>query len=87
MGNIDSVPVVSKLRSLGEYTFGYPESALRTQENVLFQNTYPVISQIQSFVYIANGDHKSGLELQTKFVEDMEAVIDGIPVLDHLNRH
>ena len=49
MGNTDSIPVVSQVKSLVQVIGGDEEGALKTQEN--FQRTGPIASQINSLVH------------------------------------
>ena len=84
MGNTDSVPVVSQVKSLVQYIGGDPGGALATQENFAYNNTFPVISQIASAGYAIGGDMDRARNLQEKFASDMENVIDSIPVAGHI---
>ena len=49
MGNTDSIPVVSQVKSLVQVIGGDEKGALKTQEN--FQRTGPIASQINSLVH------------------------------------
>jgi len=84
MGNTDSVPVVSQVKSFVQYASGDPAGALATQENFAYNNTFPVISQIASAGYAIGGDYDKAEDLQKKFAKDMERVIDSIPVAGHI---
>ncbi len=84
MGNTDSVPVVSQMKSLVQYIGGDSAGALGTQQNFAYNNTFPVISQIASAGYAIGGDMDRAEDLQKKFAKDMERVIDSIPVAGHI---
>ncbi|CAG7678979.1 unnamed protein product [Allacma fusca] len=84
MGNTDSVPVVSQMKSLVQYIGGDSAAALSTQQNFAYNNTFPVISQIASAGYAIGGDLGRAKNLQEKFAKDMESVIDSIPVAGHI---
>jgi hypothetical protein len=84
MGNTDSVPVVSQAKSLVQYIGGDSAGALRTQQNFAYNNTFPVISQIASAGYAIGGDNERALDLQKKFADDMQKVVDSIPVAGHI---
>ena len=49
MGNTDSIPVVSQVKSLVQVIDGDAEGARRTQEN--FSKIAPVVSQVRSLVH------------------------------------
>jgi len=55
MGNTDSIPVVSQLKSLVQVIGGDSAGALKTQENFAYNNTFPVVSQIASAGYAIGG--------------------------------
>jgi len=84
MGNTDSIPVVSQLKSLIQYASGDAAGALKTQESFAYNNTFPVISQIASAGYAIGGDTERAKDLQIQFAKDMERVIASIPVAGHV---
>ena len=51
MGNTDSVPIVSQIKSLVQVASGDAEAAKETQEN--FIRLAPVVSQVNSLVAYA----------------------------------
>lgn len=55
MGNTDSIPVVSQVKSLAQFAGGNSAAALATQENFAYRNTFPVVSQIASAGYAIGG--------------------------------
>ena len=75
MGNTDSVPVVSQMKSLVQYIGGDQPGALQTQQNFAYNNTFPVISQIASAGYAIGGEMDKAKNLQEKFAQDMDSVI------------
>jgi len=84
MGNTDSIPIVSQIKSFTEYVAGDAAGARHTQENFAYNNTFPVISQIASAGYAIGGDPGRAKDLQEKFAKDMERVIGTIPVAGHI---
>lgn len=70
MGNVDSIPVISQAKSLGQVIVGDVEGATRTQEN--FADNCPVVSQTKSFVQVCAGDIEGARKTQEKFVKDIE---------------
>lgn len=84
MGNTDSIPVVSQAKSLTQFAFGDAAAARATQNNFLYNNTFPVTSQIASLGYAIAGDNDKALDLQKKFADDMVRIIDSIPVAGHI---
>ncbi|ODM97158.1 DNA polymerase beta [Orchesella cincta] len=84
MGNTDSVPVISQLKSLTQWSFGDAQAARTTQNNFIFNNTFPVLSQITSLGYAIAGENGKALDLQKKFADDMQRIIDSIPVAGHI---
>ena len=52
MGNTDSIPIVSQIKSLVQVASGDAEAAKQTQEN--FVRLAPVVSQVNSLVAYAS---------------------------------
>ena len=70
MGNVDSVPVISQLKSLGQVIVGDVDDARETQEN--FADNCPIVSQAKSLVQVCAGDAEGARQTQLKFVKDVE---------------
>lgn len=83
MGNTDSIPVVSQVKSLTQFAFGNATAARETQNNFLYNNTFPITSQIASLGYAIAGENDKALDLQKKFADDMQRIVDSIPVAGH----
>jgi len=84
MGNSNTVPVVSQVKSLVQWAGGDSAGAFATQKEFAYNNTFPVISQIASAGYAIGGDYDKAEDLQKKFADDMLNVIDSIPVAGHV---
>jgi len=84
MGNSNTVPVVSQVKSLVQWVGGDSAGALATQQEFAYNNTFPVISQIASAGYAIGGDYGRAEDLQKRFADDMLNVIDSIPVAGHV---
>ena len=67
MGNVNTVPVISQIKSAVEACHGDMDSALRTQEE--FSRKCIVVSQLRSAVEAGLGDCKAALETQKQFLE------------------
>ena len=70
MGNVDSIPVVSQVKSLGQVIGGDATGARRTQEN--FADNCPLVPQTKSFVQVCAGDVDGARKTQEAFVKDLE---------------
>lgn len=68
MGNIDSVPILSQAKSLGQVIGGDAAGARRTQES--FSKTCPVVSQARSAVEAASGDDAAARRTQEEFLDN-----------------
>ncbi|XP_021368151.1 uncharacterized protein LOC110459947 isoform X1 [Mizuhopecten yessoensis] len=82
MGSIDSIPVISQIKSLVQVISGDEEGALRTQQN--FADTGIIASQVQSLIHAINGDTKAAEETQKKFGKSLESLVDSVPVIGHI---
>ena len=78
MGNINTIPVVSQIKSAVEACGGDLEAARRTQEE--FSRKCIVVSQIRSAVEAGLGDFDAALETQLQFASG----IDVVPVLSQI---
>lgn len=84
MGNTDSIPVISQAKSLTQFAFGDAAAARATQNNFIYNNTFPVLSQLGSLGYAIAGENDKALDLQKKFADDMQRIVDSIPVAGHI---
>jgi len=72
MGNVDSMPISSQLKSAILAILGDLEGATLTQHN--FAETCVIISQITSAIYALQGDIGSATAAQKKFLTAMDSV-------------
>ena len=79
---MDSLPVLSQLKSLFQAATGDMDGALKTQEN--FSRRCPVISQARSAVEFATGDTEGARETQVEFWDEVGNFADGVPVVGHI---
>ena len=82
MGNINAVPVVSQVKSLGQVASGNAEGARITQEE--FSKLCPVISQTRSLVHSLSGDQKQARQVQKEFGKNLNVAVDSVPVIGHI---
>ncbi|CAG0903251.1 unnamed protein product, partial [Darwinula stevensoni] len=82
MGNIDSLPVVSQVKSTVQLVCGDTEGAARTAEK--FLRECPVVSQVTSTVQLIAGDVDGAIETQKRCGQGLLNVADGIPVVGHV---
>jgi hypothetical protein len=81
MGNTDSLPVVSQVKSTVQLVCGDTVGAAKTQEN--FLRECPGVSQITSTVQLIAGDVDGALETQKRCGKGLLNAADGIPVVGH----
>lgn len=81
MGNIDSVPVVSQVKSLVQVIGGDARGAKRTQEK--FARTAPIVSQVNSLGHAIAGDAKGAKAIQVEFGNDAYALSKSLPIVGH----
>ena len=72
MGNENSVPILSQLKSLQQACEGDLQGARRTQEDFIRQ--CPVVSQLNSLGQAIIGDNDEALKIQVEFSEANQAV-------------
>lgn len=82
MGNIDSLPVVSQVKSLVQVIGGDAEGARQTQVN--FSQQCPVVSQARSLVEVIGGDAEAARKTQMRQLESLSDMADGLPVVGHI---
>ena len=78
MGNENSVPVVSQVKSMWQAMEGDMEGARETQ--VDFIRRCPVVSQLNSMGHAIIGDNQEALRIQEEFAQKNQVV----PVLGHM---
>jgi len=81
MGNTDSLPVVSQVKSLVQVISGDEEAAKKTQEN--FIRTGIIASQINSAIVAANGDLEEARKIQEEFGAETVNTLEVLPVIGH----
>lgn len=81
-GGVNSIPVVSQIKSFVEFCAGDEEEARRTQ--VEFSRVCPGASQVTSLVYACQGNNKEASKIQQECGNAMEGLADGIPVVGHV---
>merc|ERR1712106_334426 len=81
MGNTDSIPVVSQVKSLVQVIAGDEEAAKRTQMN--FIRTGIIASQINSAIAAANGDLEEARKIQEEFGEETVKTLEVLPLIGH----
>ena len=79
---MDSLPVLSQVKSLFQAAAGDVDGARKTQEN--FSRRCPVISQARSAVEFATGDTEGARETQLEFLGEVGNLADGVPVVGHI---
>ncbi|XP_071178047.1 uncharacterized protein [Mytilus edulis] len=82
MGNIDSIPVISQVKSLFQVMSGDVDGARHTAEK--FAETGIIASQMTSLIHVMNGDEEAARETQKKFGKSMESLADSVPVVGHI---
>lgn len=78
----DMVPLVSHLKTLVQLVCGDPEGGETTANN--FNNDGLGISQLRSLYYLLTGDVDRAVDVQKRFAENFEVVLDSTPVLGHV---
>ena len=78
MGNGNSVPIISQVKSAIQAIAGDTKGALETQED--FSKKCILVSQIRSLVELSLGDPQAALNTQISYAKD----IDAIPILSQI---
>jgi len=78
----DMIPVVSQIKYGFQHAFGDKDGAARTHANFMNQGLGP--SQVKSIQHLIAGDPDRALEVQKKFVANLEPLVDGLPVVGHI---
>lgn len=81
MGNTDSIPVISQVKSLVQVIAGDEEGAKKTQEN--FSKQAPIVSQARSAYHALDGDLEQAKNIQKDFGDSAFVFAQGIPVVGH----
>lgn len=81
MGNTDSLPVVSQVKSAVQAIAGDTEGARQTQLN--FVKGCPIVSQAVALGAVIGGDTKYAKESQVYFGKNLMNMADSIPVVGH----
>lgn len=82
MGNTDSLPVVSQVKSAVQLAAGDVKGAEQTQIN--FVKGCPIVSQGVALVAVAAGDTEFAKESQSYFVQNLSNMADSVPVVGHV---
>jgi len=70
--SVDSIPIISQVKSLGQAISGDTKGAKQTQEK--FSRTAPVVSQVRSAVEAIGGDTEAARKTQEAFVDSLKSV-------------
>ncbi|XP_037052470.1 uncharacterized protein LOC119086000 [Bradysia coprophila] len=81
MGNTDSIPIVSQVKSGVQLVCGDAKGAAATQER--FFHECPIVSQATSVGYLIAGNTKDAIKTQKRCGKGLLSVADGIPVVGH----
>eukprot|EP00697_Spironema_sp_BW2_P013720 gnl/Spiro4/3962_TR1973_c0_g2_i1.p1 gnl/Spiro4/3962_TR1973_c0_g2~~gnl/Spiro4/3962_TR1973_c0_g2_i1.p1 ORF type:complete len:532 (-),score=96.42 gnl/Spiro4/3962_TR1973_c0_g2_i1:100-1581(-) len=82
MGAVDSIPVVSQLKSLVQVSFGDAEGARNTQ--ITFSRRCPIVSQSRSLAELIMGRPDHARATQIEFVHGLSDAADTVPVVGHI---
>lgn len=78
---LDVIPLVSQTKSGLQFILGDADGAMETQKNFLKEGLGP--SQVRSVYHLVNGNPTEALNIQKKFVSNLEPIVDGTPVIGH----
>ena len=81
MGNIDSIPVVSQVKSLVQVIGGDADGARRTQES--FSRTAPIVAQFNSLGHAIAGESNEARKIQEEFGKGMYEMAKATPIVGH----
>ena len=81
MGNTDSIPLISQLKSAVQAISRDTEGAKGTQKN--FVRGCPLVSQVTSAVQWVRGDLTGAKETQKYFIWGISSILDSIPLIGH----
>lgn len=82
MGNTNSIPAVSQVKSLTQVCVGDAKGAKETKE--AFSKQCIGVSQVRSLVESASGNNDAARRTQEEFVHGLEDMADGTPVVGHV---
>lgn len=78
---VDMMPAIAQLKSVVQWIAGEKDAAAQTQQNYLNNGWGP--SQLRSAYFLVTGESKKALEIQLTFLNNLEVVVDGMPVVGH----
>ena len=82
MGSLNSIPVISQVKSLVQVIGGDVDGARQTQND--FINKGIVASQVKSLVHAIQGDNEAARETQRAFGGDLLQFAENTPVVGHI---
>ncbi|KAF1763166.1 hypothetical protein GCK72_011432 [Caenorhabditis remanei] len=82
MGNTNTIPVVSQVKSTIQLVTGDVEGAARTQERFFHEGIG--VSQLTAVAYAATGNVKKAEETFDRGMNTISSAVDGIPVVGHV---
>ncbi|EFP10470.1 hypothetical protein CRE_22945 [Caenorhabditis remanei] len=82
MGNTNTIPVVSQVKSAVQLVPGDVEGAARTQERFFHEGIG--VSQVTAAVYAVTGNAKKAEETFDRGMSAFSSTVDGIPVVGHM---
>ena len=81
MGSINSIPIVSQVKSFIQVINGHDAGARKTQED--FLRTWLVVSQINSLVHLIKGNNEEALKIQQQAEDEYLKLVESSPVVCH----
>lgn len=81
MGNTNSIPIISQVKSLVQVIRGDAAAAKRTQEE--FARKGLLVSQLHSLGHSIAGNNHEARKIQEEFGKSTKALLDDIPVVGH----
>lgn len=78
----DIIPGTAQLKSLVQMITGDVNGAQQTQIHYLNEGLGP--AQARSAYFAVNGEFQKSIDIQKKFVKNLEGLLDGTPVLGHI---
>lgn len=78
---VDMMPAISQLKSMVQWLAGDSDAAIQTQNHYINNGFGP--SQLRSAYFLVTGETKKAGEIQLTFLDNMEPLVDGLPVIGH----
>jgi hypothetical protein len=75
MGPVNSIPVISQIKSLAQVIEGHPEEAKKTQDD--FSKQCVVVSQCRSLVHSIAGDNEQAKKVQEEYLNVAKSTFNG----------